>query len=52
MPSPASHFKNNNVGQIDIPFYLNSDSRLICTHKKDQIVLVNYNYLFGSVSYS
>ena len=28
IPSPASHSKSNDVGEIDIPFYLNSDSRL------------------------
>ena len=31
IPSPASPSKSNNVGEIDIPFYMNSDSKLICT---------------------
>ena len=49
--SPASHSKSNNVGKIDIPFYLNSGSRLFCTtSQNDQIVLVNYSYMFTSVS--
>ena len=31
IPSTVSHSKSNTVGEIDIPFYMNSDSRLICT---------------------
>ena len=46
-----SQSKSNNVGEIDISFYLNADSRFIFkTSQNDQIVLVNYSYLFISVS--
>ena len=47
-----SHSKSNNVGEIDIPFYLNSGSRLICTtsQKRPDSISYNYSYLFISVS--
>ena len=32
----SESFQSNNVGEIDIPFYLNSDSRLICTTSQKQ----------------
>ena len=50
MPSPASHSKSNNVGEIGITFYLNSDSRLICTASQKRPDSINYSYLFISVS--
>ena len=44
--------KLNNVGEIDIPFYMTSDSRLICTtsQKGPNSIIVKYSYLFSSVS--
>ena len=50
--SPASHSKGNNVVEIDISVYLNSDSAgySVQLHKNDQIVLINYSLLFIMVS--
>ena len=53
IPSLVSHSKSQNVGEIDIYFSLTSPRRLSCTtQQNDQIVLVNYNNLFISVSVS